>query len=248
MQSVSNPVPCRACPLAACDGLRPLDPDQLNYMQRFKEGEIAVHRGELILRQDESSQYLFTILEGLLIRYRELEDGRRQIVNFMFPGDLIGLQGAFHEPSTHTVEALTSVRACRFERKDLRELIATHPDLGYDMTWLAAKEEKALEEHIVALGRRSAKERVTYLAVWLIERAIATGVAEEGNRLSIPIRQNQIADMLGLSLVHTNRTVKALERDGLVEWRSGEICVPDIAAAQDFAHFEGAGDRKRPYL
>ena len=66
---------------------------------------------------------------------------------------------------------------------------------------------------------------MAYLAVWLLDRALDTGIAGKGNSLELPITQQQIADMLGLSLVHTNRTIKALERDGTVEWRPGELCV-----------------------
>ena len=117
-------------------------------------------------------------------------------------GDLVGLQGAFDEPSTHSVEALLASRLCVFHRPKFENLIAKHPRLGYDVIWMAAEEESALEEHLVALGRRSAKERVAYLAVFLMDRAKGVDMAGDDNRLALPIRQAQIADMLGLSLVH----------------------------------------------
>jgi len=144
----------------------------------------------------------------------------------MFPGDLVGLQGAFAEPAGHTIEALLPTRVCDFSRGDFHALIVEHPHLGYDLTWLAAKEERALEEHIVSLGQRTARERVAHLAVWLLDRALATGMAEDDHTVALPITQSQVADMLGLSLVHTNRTIKALERSGEVVWRSGSIAVP----------------------
>jgi CRP-like cAMP-binding protein len=68
------------------------------------------------------------------------------------------------------------------------------------------------------------------------------------NRLRLPIRQAQIADMLGLSLVHTNRTIKALDRDGLVFWQPGEIHVPDLEAASDFANFERREASRKPFI
>ena len=248
MQSVPQPTPCQFCPLQECQGLRPLEPHQLSYMQKFKTGEVACARGSLILEQGSVSHNLYTVLDGVLIRFRSLEDGRRQIVNFMFPGDLVGLQSAFDDDSTHSVEALLDARLCVFSRGNFRELISEHPGLGYDMTWLAAKEEKALEEHIVALGQRSAKERVTYLAVWLLERALATGMAGKRNTLELPITQAQVADMLGLSLVHTNRTLMALGREGLVVWKPGAVAIPDMEAAADYAQFDFQPDRPRPFI
>jgi CRP/FNR family transcriptional regulator, anaerobic regulatory protein len=248
MTPVPDPVPCRLCPLAGCPGLRPHDDEEIPIIQDFKRGEVRLERGEIVIEQDVTRGALYTVLEGMAMRYRSLPDGRRQIVNFMFPGDLVGLEGAFGEPASHSVEALLAARLCVFDSRRFYDLIVARPRLGYDITWLAAKEETALEEHLVALGRRSARERVAYLAVWLLERARGTCLLEGGNRLQVTITQAQIADMLGLSLVHTNRTIKALERAGLVSWRQGAIEVPDLEATAEYAHYERANDRSRPYL
>lgn len=248
MFEVAEPYQCMNCPLQDCRGLRPLDRGQREYMQSIKQGEKLFERGDTILREGDEARELYTVLEGVLIRYRSLEDGRRQIVNFMFPGDLVGLQGAFDEPSSHSVEALLPARLCVFKRNDFTHLVKENPRLGYDVTWLAAKEETALEGHIVSLGQRSAKERVVFLAVWLLDRAIATGLAHDNNVLDIPVTQTQIADMLGLSLVHTNRTIRALDREELVQWTTREICVPDMDKAADYADFEQSEKGKRPFI
>lgn len=248
MFDVADPYDCMKCPLLDCQGLRALDQDQRAYMRTVKQGERLYERGDTIICEGEEGKHLYTVLEGVLIRYLSLEDGRRQIVNFMFPGDLVGLQGAFDEPSSHSVEALIPARLCVFRRTDFVDLIQENPRLGYDVTWLAAKEETALEGHIVSLGQRSAKERVVFLAVWLLDRAIATGLVQDGNILRIPITQSQIADMLGLSLVHTNRTIRALDREQMVEWNTREISVPDMEKAVDFADFERSAKGRRPYI
>ena len=248
MHEIADPIACIDCPLQDCPGLRPLEEHQLAFMQGFKEGEVALARGDLLISEGQSHQQLYTLLGGVLIRWRSLDDGRRQIVNFMFPGDLVGLQSAFDEPTAHAVEALVDARLCRFPRGRFTELIASHPGLGYDITWLAAQEEAALEGHIVSLGQRSARERVTYLAVWLLDRAQATCLAGDENIVSLPITQAQIADMLGLSLVHTNRTVRQLHREGLVDWKSRTIHVPDLARAADFAQFDRDKETCRPFI
>lgn len=248
MINVANPMPCHMCPLATCPGLRPHEADEIPAIQAFKQGEVVVERGEAVIEQDVTRGALFTVLDGIMMRYRSLPDGRRQIVNFMFPGDLIGLEGAFGEPASHSVGALLNARLCVFDSRRYYDLIVARPSLGYDVTWLAAKEETALEEHLVALGRRSARERVAYLAVWLLQRARGTCMAGPGGRVEVTITQAQIADMLGLSLVHTNRTVKALERQGLVIWRQGAIAIPDLAVTAAFAHYELDRERRRPFL
>ena len=239
---------CRDCPLQDCDSFRPHSAETLQFLQQFKQGEAAFGKGETVLAQGGKAPHLHTVLAGLLIRFRSLEDGRRQIVNFMFPGDLVGLQGAFDDDLAHSVEALIAARLCVFPRNDFYSLMRSHPELGYDVVWLAAKEETALEEHLTAVGQRTARERVAYLAVWLLDRALATGIADQDNRLDLPITQAQIADMLGLSLVHTNRTLKSLREEGLVEWTPGELRVADMDAACEYAQYSPTRHRKRPFI
>lgn len=249
MATAAQPVrvPCRACPLLACDGLRPLDQTQLMYMEQFKQGELNVERGATVLVQGTFSPNVFTLMSGVLMRYKLLEDGRRQIVNFMFPGDLIGVQGALKEPMSHSVEALTPALLCVFPRNRFIDLIKTHPQLAFDITWIAAKEEMALEDHLLAIGQRNARERIAYLAMFLVQRALDTGICE-GPALRLTITQSQIADMLGLSVVHTNRSLQSLRRDGLLSWTLGGITVQDVPRLAKFAHFETIDRVPRPYV
>lgn len=248
MNRRSQTVACKNCPLQKQPRMRSLDDKQVEYLQEFKRGEMTVEREGMVIEQGQFGPHLYTVLEGVLIRYRSLEDGRRQIVNFMFPGDLIGLQSAFDGPASHAVEALIDARLCMFERGNFPEFIGSHPRLAYDIVWLAAAEETQLEEHLVALGQRTAKERLVYLAVWLMDRAQTSGISDKHNKLSLPITQAQVADMLGLSLVHTNRTLRALLSDGLVEWRPGEICIPDMDAACEFAQYSRDLEGERPFI
>ena len=238
---------CMECPLLDCEGLRPLDNTQLKFMQGFKQGEFTIDKGTQSLVQGSISPHVYTLLQGVLFRFRILEDGRRAIVNFVFPGDLIGLQGAMDDPLMHGCEALTAATLCVFSRDRVVELIAEQPRLGFDLTWLAAKEESALEELLVSIGRRTAQERLVYLAIFLIERGLATGLVKK-NTLQISITQSQISDTLGLSLVHTNRTLQSLRKMGLVIWTLTSISIPDIDVAREFAHYEGNGSGIRPYI
>jgi len=239
-------VPCAQCPLLACGSLCPPDPEQREWLYEFKIGEVEVAKGKQLFSQGQPPSGVFTVLRGILMRFRLLEDGRRQILNFLFPGDLVGLQGAFDDPMANAVEALTPAVLCHFPRERFFELVTTHPRLSYDVIWLAGREELALEEHLIALGQRTAAERMAYLAVWLVQRGEDTGLARDGS-LEVTITQSQIADMLGLSLVHTNRTLQGLRRDGLVQWNLSRIIVPDMEAARRFAQFE-RDTRQRPYL
>ncbi len=164
LDSARLPIPgraaCRDCPLQDCTGLMAPSSAQREWIEAFKAGEARFARGEQVMRQGARATRLYTVLQGVLIRYRLLEDGRRQILNFLFPGDLIGLQGAFDSELSHGVEAMTDTRLCVFPRERFFDLATSHPRLSFDLTWLASREEAALEEHLVSLGQRSAQERL----------------------------------------------------------------------------------------
>ena len=239
---------CAQCPLVACEGLSQPSLEMRNWIASFRQGEVRFDRGDVVFAQGSRPRHLFTVLSGIMMRSRLLEDGRRQIINFMFPGDFIGLQAAIDGEMSHEVEAVTSAVLCVFARDRFFELVTSQPQLSFDLTWLAAHEEAALEEHIVSLGQRNARERMAALAVFLVQRGIDTRLAP-GGVLAITITQGQIADMLGLSLVHTNRTLQTLRRLGLVDWTLNSIMIPDIEAARRYAGIEGPNrSNPRPYI
>jgi CRP-like cAMP-binding protein len=111
------------------------------------------------------------------------------------PGDLIGLQGSIEGEMQHSIEMLSDSILCVFDRSRLLELYRKHPGLGYDITWLASREERMLDENLLSVGRRSAMERAAYLIAFIHERARCTGLGSSmlpirsGSRLSIPTRR-----------------------------------------------------------
>lgn len=237
---------CEHCPLRQREHFRDFDPDELDFVSQFKTGELTADAGASILLEGAHSAHLFTVLAGWAFRYKILEDGRRQILNFVMPGDLIGLQGSLMGEMQHSVEALTAVTLCVFERGRLRTLFEKYPDLAYDLTWIAAREERILDEHLLSIGRRSALERAGYLLAFLNRRARACGVVEHGKLL--PISQQHLADTLGLSLVHTNKTLRKLADRKLLHWRERGCEVLDEEGLCELAGWVDPVTRGRPFI
>lgn len=240
-------IPCTQCPLQAAAGLRAMAPHQVEYMLSFKQGELYVARGAHMLSPGTVSPHLYTLLQGVMFRFRVLEDGRRQIVNYLFPGDLIGLQGAMDDPLLYGIEAVSEARVCLFKRERFLELFAGHPRLGFDVAWLAAREESSLDEHLMAVGRRNARERIAYLAVFLFLRGRATGMAGR-TYLNISLSQAQIADTIGLSVVHTNKTLQSLRRSRIIEWTRDRIGIHDLQGAIACAKYDLPAESPRPFI
>ena len=245
--STAHRTPCRQCPLARLSRFRALDANELEFMSGFKTGELSADARSTLLEQGAHSAHLYTLLSGWAFRYKTLEDGRRQILNYVMPGDLIGLQGTLMREMQHSVEALTPVSLCVFQRGRLEELFAGYPSLAFDVTWMAAREERLLDENLLSLGRRTALERAAYLLAYLGTRAEATGMAASGT-IVLPITQQHIADTLGLSLVHTNKTLRKLAARGLVTWRDRICEVSDTDALAAIASWDKSLEPERPFL
>ncbi|MBW3097287.1 Crp/Fnr family transcriptional regulator [Pseudohoeflea coraliihabitans] len=238
---------CRACPLRHSEYFRDFNPDQLAFMSDFKSGELNVAAGTSILTEGFRNANLFTIQSGWAFRSKTLPDGRRQIMNFMVPGDLLGLQGSMFDEMQHTVEALSAVRLCVFERRRLAEIYTQHPTLAFDITWLAAQEERILDENLLSVGRRSALERAAYLLAFLYQRGKNAGMVGDG-RMTMPITQQHVADTLGLSIVHTNKTLRKLADRKLVRWGERGYEILDEARLMELSGWEGLPEIERPFL
>ena len=216
-------------------------------METFKTGELHVDPGAIILLDGINSAHLFTILSGWAFRFKTLEDGRRQILNFALPGDFIGLQGSVFDNMQHSVEALTPTVLCVFPREKLWTLFQNHPGLAFDMTWLASREETMLDEHLLSVGQRRANERMAYLLLHLYRRAQQTGPGQK-KKVQFPFTQQHLADALGFSIVHTNKTLKRLRATEAFKWAGDVFEVVDeeklIGLAGDSASLGGV----RPLL
>lgn len=240
-------VPCESCPLRAMPRFRAFTDDELAFVSRFKRGELVADAGATILHEGAHSAQLFTLLSGWAFRFKTLPDGRRQILNYCVPGDLIGLQGSVIGAMDHSVEALSPVVFCVFQRDGLTELFKRQPGLSFDVTWLAAREERMLDEHLLSVGRRTATERAAYLVAFLHQRAAAVGLTGDKSLL-IPISQQHVADTLGLSIVHTNKTLRKLVERGLLRWHDRACEVIDVQGLMDIAEWDGLPDRQRPLI
>ncbi|MGO4441130.1 Crp/Fnr family transcriptional regulator [Rhizobium sp. RAF56] len=238
--------PCVRCPLRELKHFREFNSEELEFVSRFKRGELAVDAGATIFVEGAHSAHLFTVLHGWGFRYKTLEDGRRQILNYVMPGDLIGLQGTIMGEMQHSIEALSPVSLCVFERDKLPGLYNKHPSLAFDLTWIAAREERILDEHLLSIGRRSALERAAYLIAYLHQRAATLELFERPDL--VPITQQHIADTLGLSIVHTNKTLKKLADRKLIRWQDRGCSVLDAEGLAALAEWEGLEDTKRPFI
>jgi CRP-like cAMP-binding protein len=191
----------------------------------YQEGEVAF-------------DYL-TLFEGWAFRYKLTADGRRQILSFLLPGDSISFQLMRADRLHFSVQALTKVSLCVFDRKALARYVADQPALIGRLDRLAAREFAMADNRLICLGRRSAHERVAGLLHCLYLRLQQRGhVARQS--FTFPLRQHHIADALGLTPVHVSRVLKDLRADGMVSIDDERLTICDQRMLQKLS---GIGDR-----
>ena len=241
-------VPCEKCPLRDLHALREFSAKELEFVAEFKSGELNVQAGTNILLQGTNSAHLYTVLSGWAFRYKTLGDGRRQILNFALQADFLGLQGSVNDEMQHSVEALTDMKLCVFPREKLWDLYRDYPTLAFDVTWLAAREEQVLDEHLLSVGRRTATERLAYLLLVVFQRAEEVGLTK-GNTIQLPFTQQHVADMLGMSLVHTNKTLRKLTATKTIRWKDRRFEMLDREGLAKLASYEPQPQRaRRPFI
>lgn len=238
---------CANCPLRTMPLFIPFTPEELTFMREFKQREEKFAANEVVLREGEQSSKLYTVFSGMGTRSVLLEDGRRQVINFVFPGDFIGLQASLMGEMKHTVTATAPMSLCTFDRGRLWEMFRDHASRAYDLTWIAAVEEHFLGETIATLGQRDATERLSWALLRIWRRLSAVGLLKDG-AVPLPFRQQDFADALGLSLVHTNKTVARIRRLGLATWQGGKLSIPSTARLAEAAGISDHYEEKRPIL
>ena len=217
----------------------PLVAEELAMLLDLKAVSRTVRPGQEIVSEGKRCSAVFLITEGIAMRYRILRDGQRQILNFLFPGDLAGVTNCRFDAALYTIKTLTPATVSPIPLPRLIGLLDTHPRLAARLFWLFACEAAIGAEHLITVGRRSAAERVAHLLLELLTRLQAIGLADERS-YRLPLTQEMISDALGLSIPYVNRVLHQLRNDGLVRIKDRTVIIDNIDELMALADFEKA--------
>jgi len=196
-----------------------------------------IRRREDVIIEGNKSRAVFLVTEGILMRYRILRDGRRQVVSLIVPGDFAGVPGCFFKGALYSIKAVTHSIVAVIPIQDLYGLFASHPRLAAKIFWSFSCDAAIYAEHLVVVGRRSALERVAHFLLELLTRLQVIGLADQCS-FRLPISQETIGDALGLSQAYVNRVVRQLTDDGLVTFSEHKVTIHDVEVLSTLADFE----------
>jgi CRP-like cAMP-binding protein len=219
------------------NALRRLSGNGIASLERaIREGMQHVGAGEDLIREGDTVNGVRIVLSGWLCRYKALEDGRRQIVNFILPGETCDAYAYLLPTMDHSIATLTPVVYAEMKRVQFEALVA-HDRSVAEAFWCETLVNGAIQrEWASSLGRRLALERVAHLLCEIFERLRPVGLIE-GNSCSFPVTQTDLADATGLSVVHLNRTLQELRSSGLILLRERTLTITDLDALKNTALF-----------
>jgi CRP-like cAMP-binding protein len=209
----------------------------LKSLELIVEGERLIQkRKDLVVIGDEYRNLCF-VKDGYAIRYKLLRSGKRQILNVILPGDVIGFPVSFFDKSIYSVVAVSDLTYNVCSLDAYTQLCYEQPQFGLALSWLAAQEAAIYAEHIVDLGRRTPLERLAHFLLEIHARLLAVGRAEKTS-FDLPFSQEVMADVLGLSVPHLNRVMQQLRGEELITTRSRFVELTDMARLETLAHYQ----------
>jgi len=223
--------PCVICPLSEigfCGALlgKSFQQSLLHQNSDWQEHHRFRANERIIIRHDVS-EYVYVLCDGWAFRFFQLPDGRKQILRFLLPGDLFAAITVFEKKLHFSVQALTDVRISRFKRTEMQARLAVKPAILKEARRVCVVETHDADELSTALGTRSAEGRIAYLLFHLTSRLMACGVIRE-HRYRFPLRQQHIAEAVGLTTVHVSRVIGIFRKRRLIELSGGvlEVLAP----------------------
>lgn len=207
-----------------------------------------------VVIEGETPRSAFVVTEGLACAYRNMQDGRRQIIAFLLPGDISDVHVFLTKSMDHSIAALTRLKLATIPRDKMVDTFFQHPRIAAALWWNSLQDKAILRERIVALGRRRARGRVAYLLCELWWRHHSVGLTQ-GQTLTLPITQLELADSIGLTPAHVNRILMSLRDSGIINLSHRLLTVLDLDALQevgefnsDYLHLEGASSETAKYF
>ena len=198
-----------------------------------------VPAGATLVREGDVPEACCVLVDGFACRHKSTRSGNRQIVSFHIPGDILDVQHLQLPKADHDVAMITRGKVAWIARRDLRSLLEDRPALN-DALWRDALIDASIfREWVLNVGRRDARTRISHMLCEFVARMMAAGLTT-GDRIRLPMTQDEIADATGLTPVHVNRTIQALRQEGVFGGNGRDLEITDWQRLQNVADFDPA--------
>lgn len=198
----------------------------------FQSEKILIHEGTTI-------NSVCLIVKGLAYRYKMLAGGRRQILGYLIPGDVCDIQFAISNRPDYSVALIGSTSITRISTSSLDQLITQYPKIGRALSLAAIMDSAILREWLLGVGQRDALQKLSHFFCEMSVRMDSVGGVSDEGSFDLPVNQATLADSLGMTTTHVNRTLQRLRHDGLIELRNRKLSILDSEGLATLAGFDG---------
>ena len=209
----------------------------LKALDAIIDGELSIKKRRDLIADGDEYRKLCIVKDGYAVRYKLLRNGKRQILNVVLPGDVVGVPGSFYERAAYSVTATTDLTMLVCPLDAYIQLCYRRPQFGLALSWIAVQEAVTYAERIIDIGRRTPVERLSHFLLELHARLLAAGRADK-DRFTLPFSQEVMADVLGLSVPHLNRMMQQLRSENFITDSERLIEFRDASALQALAHYQ----------
>jgi len=179
---------------------------------------------------------IYVVLDGFACRYKVLRQGKCQIMALLVPGDFTDLHGPILDTMDHGIMALSPCTVAKVPRTTILELIENHPRICHAFHWATLVDGAILREWLVNMALREAPQRIAHLFCELLVRLRVVGVGDV-NSYPLPLTQQELAEVLGLTSIHINRTLQYLREDGMIVLSKRRLIIPDVDRLKAYCDF-----------
>lgn len=211
--------------------------DDLSSLSGIIDGEVSIPRRRDLIVDGYEYRKLSFVKDGYAVRYKLLRNGKRQILNVVLPGDIVGIPASFLDRAAYSVTAITDVTMTVCALDAYVQLCYRRPQFGLALSWIAVQEATTYAEHIIDVGRRTPIERLSHFLLELHARLHAVGRAGKTG-FDLPFSQEVMADVLGMSLPHLNRMMQRLRAEKIIADSERQIEFLDPGAIQTLAQYQ----------
>ena len=189
-----------------------------------------------IAREGDKPKDVHLILTGWACRYKQLADGRRQVVSFVLPGDICDINVFLLRAMDHSIGTITPVTVADLSREFFQKIEAGYPRIATALSWQTLVNAAIQRQWTMNLGQRTAIERMAHLLCEVFFRLRLAGVTD-GDSCEFPLTQGDLADATGLSKVHVNRILQELRSTNLIVLKGKLLVVRDMRRLMDAGLF-----------
>ena len=212
--------------------------EELAALERLSAQPEHRPRGRDLIRQGDRPDVVHLLLSGWAFRYKVLNDGKRQIVGYLLPGDICDLHVTLLDEMDHSIGLLTDAEVVTIPSREMHEVMERHRAIERALWCATLVDEAILREWLTNVGQRDAFTRIGHHLCELWHRMMSVGLVNEHDQFDLPLTQEVLGDTLGLTSVHINRTVKRLREDGLIALKQKRLTVLDPKRLMKLTGFE----------